>query len=46
MLELSYVDWRHTLSVDRDGPFLCAQRAGRRMVEQRRGGRIVNVSVG
>jgi NAD(P)-dependent dehydrogenase (short-subunit alcohol dehydrogenase family) len=44
MLELSYDDWRHTLSVDLDGPFLCAQRAGRRMVEQGRGGRIVNVT--
>jgi NAD(P)-dependent dehydrogenase (short-subunit alcohol dehydrogenase family) len=44
MLELSYEDWRHTLSVDLDGAFLCAQRAGRRMVEQGRGGRIVNVT--
>jgi NAD(P)-dependent dehydrogenase (short-subunit alcohol dehydrogenase family) len=44
MLELSYEDWRHTLAVDLDGPFLCAQRAGRRMVAQGRGGRIVNVT--
>jgi NAD(P)-dependent dehydrogenase (short-subunit alcohol dehydrogenase family) len=44
MLELSYEDWRHTLAVDLDGAFLCAQRAARRMVEQRRGGRIVNVT--
>jgi NAD(P)-dependent dehydrogenase (short-subunit alcohol dehydrogenase family) len=44
MLELSYDDWRHTLAVDLDGPFLCAQRAARRMVEQGRGGRIVNVT--
>jgi NAD(P)-dependent dehydrogenase (short-subunit alcohol dehydrogenase family) len=43
-LELSYDDWRHTLSVDLDGAFLCAQRAGRRMVQQGRGGRIVNVT--
>jgi NAD(P)-dependent dehydrogenase (short-subunit alcohol dehydrogenase family) len=43
-LELSYDDWRHTLSVDLDGAFLCAQRVARRMVEQRRGGRIVNVT--
>jgi NAD(P)-dependent dehydrogenase (short-subunit alcohol dehydrogenase family) len=43
-LELSYDDWRHTLSVDLDGAFLCAQRAARRMVEQGRGGRIVNVT--
>jgi NAD(P)-dependent dehydrogenase (short-subunit alcohol dehydrogenase family) len=44
MLELSYDDWRHTLSVDLDGAFLCAQRSARRMVEQGRGGRIVNVT--
>jgi hypothetical protein len=44
MLELSYEDWRHTLAVDLDGAFLCAQRAARRMVEQRRGGRIVNIT--
>jgi NAD(P)-dependent dehydrogenase (short-subunit alcohol dehydrogenase family) len=43
-LELDYDDWRHTLSVDLDGAFLCAQRAARRMVEQGRGGRIVNVT--
>jgi hypothetical protein len=44
LLELSYEDWRHTLAVDLDGAFLCAQRAARRMVEQARGGRIVNVT--
>lgn len=43
-LELGYDDWRHTLSVDLDGAFLCAQRAARRMVQQGRGGRIVNVT--
>src|SRR5437763_5796838 len=44
VLDLSYDDWRHTLAVDLDGAFLCAQRAARRMVEQGRGGRIVNVT--
>lgn len=44
VLELSYENWRHTLAVDLDGAFLCAQRAARRMVEQERGGRIVNVT--
>ena len=44
LLELSYDDWTHTLAVDLDGAFLCAQRAARRMVEQGRGGRIVNVT--
>jgi NAD(P)-dependent dehydrogenase (short-subunit alcohol dehydrogenase family) len=43
-LELSWDDWRDTLAVDLDGAFLCAQRAARRMVEQGRGGRIVNVT--
>jgi NAD(P)-dependent dehydrogenase (short-subunit alcohol dehydrogenase family) len=43
-LELEWDDWRHTLSVDLDGPFLCAQRAARAMVARGRGGRIVNVT--
>jgi NAD(P)-dependent dehydrogenase (short-subunit alcohol dehydrogenase family) len=44
LLEATYGDWRHTLAVDLDGAFLCAQRAARRMVDQGRGGRIVNVT--
>jgi NAD(P)-dependent dehydrogenase (short-subunit alcohol dehydrogenase family) len=44
LLELSYDDWKHTLAVDLDGAFLCAQRAARLMVERGRGGRIVNVT--
>jgi NAD(P)-dependent dehydrogenase (short-subunit alcohol dehydrogenase family) len=43
-LELAYDDWRHTLAVDLDGAFLCGQRAARRMVDQGRGGRIVNIT--
>src|SRR3954471_20924621 len=43
-LELEWDDWRHTLAVDLDGAFQCAQRAARAMVEQGRGGRIVNVT--
>lgn len=43
-LELSWDDWRETLSVDLDGAFLCAQRAARRMVDQGHGGRIVNIT--
>jgi NAD(P)-dependent dehydrogenase (short-subunit alcohol dehydrogenase family) len=43
-LELEWDDWRETVSVDHDGPFLCAQRAARAMVKQGRGGRIVNVT--
>ena len=44
LLELPYERWREVLATDLDGPFLCAQRAARRMVEQGRGGRIVNVT--
>jgi NAD(P)-dependent dehydrogenase (short-subunit alcohol dehydrogenase family) len=44
LLELSYDRWREVLATDLDGPFLCAQRAARRMVENGRGGRIVNVT--
>ncbi|GIF14464.1 SDR family oxidoreductase [Actinoplanes teichomyceticus] len=36
--------WREVLTVDLDGPFLCAQRAARRMLATGRGGRIVNVT--
>ncbi|HEV2075739.1 MAG TPA: SDR family oxidoreductase [Thermoleophilaceae bacterium] len=43
-LELSFPEWRRVLSVDLDGAFLCAQAAARRMVDQGRGGRIVNVT--
>jgi NAD(P)-dependent dehydrogenase (short-subunit alcohol dehydrogenase family) len=42
--DVSYDEWRHVLSVDLDGAFLCAQRAARRMLTQGRGGRIVNVT--
>ena len=43
-LDLSLETWRHVLATDLDGPFLCSQRAGRRLVEQGSGGRIINVT--
>ena len=43
-LELSFEDWRHTLDVDLNGAFLCAQRAAQAMVRAGRGGRIVNIT--
>ncbi len=43
-LDFGWDQWRHVLAVDLDGPFLCAQRAARRMVERGAGGRIVNVT--
>jgi NAD(P)-dependent dehydrogenase (short-subunit alcohol dehydrogenase family) len=44
VLDLEYERWRHVLATDLDGPFLCAQRAARRMVAAGRGGRIINVT--
>jgi NAD(P)-dependent dehydrogenase (short-subunit alcohol dehydrogenase family) len=44
VVETSYADWREVLSVDLDGPFLCAQRAARRMITAGRGGRIINIT--
>jgi len=43
-LELDLETFREVLDVDLVAPFLCGQRAARRMVEQGRGGRIVNVT--
>jgi NAD(P)-dependent dehydrogenase (short-subunit alcohol dehydrogenase family) len=43
-LELDLETFRRVLDLDLTAPFLCAQRAARRMVEQGRGGRIVNVT--
>ncbi|MEU4563272.1 SDR family oxidoreductase [Actinoplanes sp. NPDC023936] len=42
--ETSFEDWRQVLAVDLDGPFLCAQRAARRMLATGRGGRIINIT--
>ena len=43
-LEHDLAGWRHVLDVNLTGPFLCAQRAARRMVASGRGGSIVNVT--
>jgi NAD(P)-dependent dehydrogenase (short-subunit alcohol dehydrogenase family) len=43
-LELELETWEQVLRVDLTAPFLCAQRAARRMVAHGRGGRIVNVT--
>src|SRR3954471_5887857 len=43
-LALEWQDWLETLDVALNGAFLCGQLAARRMVEQGRGGRIVNVT--
>ena len=44
VVDTSYDDWRQVMAVDLDGPFLCAQRAARRMLAAGRGGRIINVT--
>ncbi|MER7893125.1 SDR family oxidoreductase [Micromonospora sp. NPDC094482] len=36
--------WREVLAVDLDGPFLCGQRAARRMRAAGAGGRIINIT--
>jgi NAD(P)-dependent dehydrogenase (short-subunit alcohol dehydrogenase family) len=43
-LELEFERFMRVLELDLAAPFLCAQRAAHRMIEQGRGGRIVNVT--
>ncbi|MGX4687986.1 SDR family oxidoreductase [Streptomyces sp. JNUCC 63] len=43
-LDLTLDDMRRVLDVDLVGPFLCGQKAARRMIRQGGGGRIVNVT--
>ncbi|GHE35673.1 oxidoreductase [Streptomyces longispororuber] len=43
-LDLTHEDVQHVIDVDLVGPFLCGQRAARRMIRQGSGGRIVNVT--
>ena len=44
LLDLDLEAWRQVLATDLDGAFVCLQRAARRMVAARRGGRIVNIT--
>ncbi|KAA0940517.1 SDR family oxidoreductase [Streptomyces apricus] len=43
-LDIDHETVQQVLDVDLVGPFLCSQRAARRMIEQGGGGRIVNVT--
>jgi NAD(P)-dependent dehydrogenase (short-subunit alcohol dehydrogenase family) len=43
-VDTTYEQWREVIAVDLDGPFLCAQRAARRMRDSGRGGRIINIT--
>jgi len=44
LVDTTWQQWREVLAVDLDGPFLCAQRAARRMIRAGRGGRIINIT--
>jgi len=44
LVDVSLDEWRQVLDVDLTGPFVCVQRAARRMIAQGRGGRIIAVS--
>lgn len=43
-VDTGWEQWREVLAVDLDAPFLCAQRAARRMRVAGTGGRIVNIT--
>lgn len=44
VLDMPIEDFRHVLDVNLVGLYLCSRHAARRMVEQGRGGRIINVT--
>jgi NAD(P)-dependent dehydrogenase (short-subunit alcohol dehydrogenase family) len=44
VMDMDFDRWRHVLSVDLDGVFLCSQRAARRMIGAGTGGRIINIT--
>ena len=44
LLEIDLDDWNRTLAVNLTGLFLCTQAVAAHMIEQGRGGRIVNIS--
>jgi len=43
-MEISEEEWDRILDTDLKGCLLCAQAAGKRMIEQKRGGSIINLS--
>ncbi len=43
ILDMPFDDWKHTFSVNLDGPFLCSQQAARLMRARNGGGSIVNI---
>jgi len=45
-MEINEQEWDRVVDIDLKGCLLCAQAAGKRMIEQGRGGNIINVSSG
>lgn len=43
-VDQTFDEWRHTLTVNLDAPFLLAQRAARHMIANHTAGRIINVT--
>jgi glucose 1-dehydrogenase len=43
-VDFPFDKWQKVLAVDLTGPFLCAQAAARAMIQQKSGGRIINIS--
>jgi NAD(P)-dependent dehydrogenase (short-subunit alcohol dehydrogenase family) len=43
-MEISEEEWNNIMAIDLKGCLLCTQAAGRRMIEQGRGGNIINIS--
>ncbi len=43
-VDFPFDKWQKILAVDLTGPFLCAQAAARAMIQQKTGGRIINIS--
>jgi len=45
-MEISEEEWDRVMDIDLKGCLFCAQAAGKRMIEQGRGGNIINISSG
>ncbi|MBF6191858.1 SDR family oxidoreductase [Nocardia implantans] len=43
-MDMDFDTWRHVLSVDLDGAFVCSQRAAAHMIAAGAGGRIINIT--
>jgi glucose 1-dehydrogenase len=43
-LEYPLDEWQKIMAVNLTGPFLCSQAAARQMIQQGKGGRIINIS--